>query len=165
MTEDVNEQVEAEEMGEEIDLETGGAARRRKRCGFWAVTTLVFVVATAVLAWLYTVQIDELRALRAQADQANSQVVRLQQANRQVKGELNELVDKLREVVKVVDALEEVEGLEPSAEGPAAEAPAEPAVAEPPDAPEPEPVTKAEPAEQQRPRAPRPRVPAVPPSP
>ena len=156
MTEDVNEQVEAEEMGEEIDLETGGAARRRKRCGFWAVTTLVFVVATAVLAWLYTVQLDELAALRSEADQASSQVVRLQRTNRQVSAKLAELMDKLREVVKVVDALEGVEELKPSAEEAAAEGNEPAAETEPAEAPEPEPAAKAEPAEQQRPQAPQP---------
>jgi len=163
MTEDANEQVEAEEMGEEIDLDTEGAAPRRKRGGFWAVMTLIFVVATGVLAWLYTDQLDELQALRAEADRASSQVVSLQQANRQVSAKLAELMDKLREVVKVVDELEGVEELQPTAEEAAAEASAEPAVAEP--AAKAEPAEEAKPAEQQRPRAPGPRVPAVPPRP
>ncbi len=151
MTEDANEQVEAEEMGEEIDLETEGAAPRRKRCGFWAVTTLVFVVATGVLAWLYSIQIEELAALRSEADQASSQVIRLRQANRQIKTELTELVDKLKEIVKVVEGLEGVEGLEPSDEEPAAEASAEPVIAESAEAaaeaPESQPAEEAKPAE------------------
>ncbi len=150
MTEDVNEQVEAEEM----DMEAEGAAPRCKRGGFWAVTTLVFVVATAVLAWLYTVQLDELAALRTKADQAGGQVIRLQQANRQVSAKLAELMDKLREVVKVVDELEGVEELQPTAEEAVAEAP------------EPEPAAKAEPAEEAKPaeqQRPGPRVPRVPP--
>ncbi len=162
MTEDVNEQVE----GEEMDLEAEGAAPRRKRCGFWAVTTLVFVVATAVLAWLYTVQLDELAALRAEADHASSQVIRIQQANRQVSAKLAELMDKLREVVKVVDELEGVEELQPTAEEAAAEGKEPAAAAEPAEAPEPEPAAKAEPAEEAKAaeqQRPGPRVPRVPP--
>lgn len=153
MTKDVNEQVEGEEIGEEIDLEAEGAAPRHKRGGFWAVTTLIFVLATAVLAWLYTIQLDELDAMRSQANQARSQVVRLQQANRQVSAKLAELMDKLREVVKVVDELEGVEELQPAAEKAAAEgkepaAEAEPAEA-PAEAPESQPAEEAEPAEEE----------------
>ena len=162
MTEDVNEQVEAEEM----DMEAEGAAPRCKRGGFWAVTTLVFVVATAVLAWLYTVQLDELAALRTKADQAGGQVIRLQQANRQVSAKLAELMDKLREVVKVVDELEGVEELQPTAEEAAAEGKEPAAAAEPAEAPEPEPAAKAEPAEEAKAaeqQRPGPRVPRVPP--
>jgi len=158
MTEDVNEQVEAEEIGEKIDLEAEGAAPRRKRGGFWAVTTLIFVVASGVLAWLYTIQVDELDTMRAQLSQANSRAARLQQANRQVSGELAGLMDKLREVVKVVDELEGVEELQPAAEEAAAEGKEPAAEAKPAEAPEPEPAAKAEPAEEQQPRAPGSRV-------
>ena len=151
MTKDVNEQVEAEEIGEGIDLEAQGAAPRRKRGGFWAVMTLIFVLATAVLAWLYTVQLDELQALRAEADQASGQVVRLQQANRRISGELAGLVEKLQEVVKVVNELQEVEGVQPADVATKAL--------------KSQPAEEAKPAEQQRPRASQPRVPAVPPKP
>ena len=157
MAEDANEQTEAEEIGEGIDLEAEGAAPRRKRCGFWTVVTLIFVVATAALAWLYSEQLDELAALRSQTNQANSQVVRLQQANRQVSAELAKLMDKLQEVVKAVNELQEVEGVQPAEAKPADVAtkalksqPAEEAKA----------AEEAKPAEQQRPG---PRVPRVPP--
>ncbi len=161
MTEDVDEQVESEDM----DLEAEGAAPRCKKGGFWAVMTLVFVVATVVLAWLYTVQLDELAALRTEADQASSQVVRLRQANRRISGELAGLVEKLQEVVKVVNELEEVEELEPSAEGPATEAAARPAEAEPAEAaaeaPESQPAAIAQPAEEEQTEAgPQPKAPA-----
>ncbi len=167
MTEDVNEQAEAEEMGEEVNLETEGAAPRRKGGGFWAVTTLIFMVATAVLVWLYTGQIDELEGLRAEADQARSQVVRLQQANRQVSTELAELMDKLREVVRVVDELEGVEEPQPTAQRAAAQVNAPAAEAEraeiAPEPPESQPTEVAKPAEkgeaseEARPRRPVPR--------
>jgi len=167
VTKDIDEQVEAEGMGEEMDLQVEGRAPRRKGGGFWVVTTLIFVVATAALAWLYTVQIDELQALRAEADQASSQVVRLQRANRQVSAELAGLMDKLREVVKVVDELEGVEGVQPAAEKAAAEGKEPAAEAKPADvateAPASQPAEEAKPAEQQQPRAPGPRVPGVPP--
>jgi len=153
MAEDANEQVEAEEIGEEVDVEAGKPAPRRQRGGFWAMTTLIFVVATAVLAWLYTVQLDELEAVRAQADQASSQVLRAQQANRQVKAELNELVDKLREIVQVVDALEGVEELQPTAEEAVAE---EPEVAE-----EAEPAEIVQPAEDETEAGPQPKAPVL----
>ncbi len=165
MTKDVNEQIEAEEMGEEMDLEAEGAAPRRKRCGFWAVTTLIFVVATVVLAWLYSIQLEELAALRSEADQASSQVIRLHQANRRIKTELTELVDKLKEIVEVVEGLEGVEGLEPSGEGPAAEGNEPAAEAEPTEAPESQPAEIAEPAEEAKAaeqQRPGPRVPRVP---
>ena len=94
-----------EEIGEEMSAEAEGPAPRRKGGGFWVVLTVIFVVATAVLAWLYTVQLDELAALQVRADQATSRAVRLQQANRQVSTELAGLVEKLREVVKVVEVM------------------------------------------------------------
>ncbi len=142
MTKDVDEQTEAEGIGDEMGPDVEGGAPRRKGGGFWVVLTVIFVVLSAVLVWLYTVQLDELAALQARANQATGQAVRLQQTNRQVSAELAELVEKLREVVKVVDEIEGVEGLEPSAE-------------EATEAAEPEAAEEAEPAEKE-PTAPRP---------
>ena len=172
MTKDVDEQTEVEGIGDEMGPDVEGGAPRRKGGGFWVVLTVIFVVLSAVLAWLYTVQLDELEALRTSADQATSRAVMLQQKNRQVSAELAELVEKLRDVVRVVDELEGVEELQPSAEeaaaegkGPVTEAkPAEAAT----EAPEPEPAKEAAPAEK-KPTAPRrppgPRVGPMPPGP
>jgi len=168
VTKDIDEQVQPEGMGEEMDLQVEGRAPRRKGGGFWAVTTLIFVVTTAVLAWLYTVQLDELAALRAEADQASSQVLRLRQANKQVSSQLAELMDKLREVVNVVKGVEGVEEPQGTAEPPAPEAAARPAEVEPAEAPESQPAEIAQPAEEEQteagpqPEAPAPRVRPVP---
>ncbi len=158
MTKDVDEQTEAEGIGDEMGPDVEGCVLRRKGGGFWVVLTVIFVVLSAVLAWLYTVQLDQLDRLRADADRATSQAVRLQQKNRQVSADLAELMEKLREVVRAVDELEGVEELQPSAEeaaaegkGPATEAKPAKAATE---APEPEPAKEAAPAEK-KPTAPR----------
>ncbi len=118
MTKDVNEQTEAEEIEQEASPEIGGAAPRQKGGRFWVVTTIIFVVFCAVLAWLYAEQLDQVKALERQANLATRQAASLGQANRRVSAELAEVVSKLREVVKVID---ELEGAYPAAAEPPAE--------------------------------------------
>ncbi len=118
MTKDVNEQTEAEEIGQEASPGVEGPGPRCQVSGFWVVTTVIFVVFCAVLAWLYAEQIDQVQVLERQANLATRQAASLGQANRRVSAELAEVVGKLREVVKVID---ELEGAYPAAEQPPAE--------------------------------------------
>ncbi len=137
MTEDTSQEVEAEEISPELE----GPASGRKGGGFWVVTTVIFVLACATLAWLYTEQSTEVDALRAEASQATSQVARLRQANRRVSGELAEVVGKLKEVLEVVGELEEVyPSIAP------AEEEVSPAETESTEAVEPEPPAEGQPA-------------------
>ena len=143
MTDDVSQEVEAEE-----------AAPRRKGVGFWVVLTVIFVVVSAVLAWLYTAQLDEVTALRAQAEQATTRAAMLQQANRRISGELTEVVSKLKEVVELVAELEEAY---PSAETSPTEEEVSPA-----EAAEPKAAEEAKPAEEDRPELGQQRMPSAP---
>ncbi len=140
MTEDTSQEVEAEEISPELEA----AASGRKGGGFWVVTTVIFVLACATLAWLYTEQLVEVDALRAEASQATSQVARLRQANRRVSTELAEVVGKLREVVEVFAELEEAYPSMAPAEAEEEVSPAE--AEEAAEAVEPEPPAERQPA-------------------
>lgn len=160
MTEDTSKEDEAEEMDQEISPELEGPASGGKGGGFWVVTTVIFVVACATLAWLYTEQSAEVDALRAEASQATSQVARLRQANRRVSGELADVVGTLKEVLEVVAELEEVY---PSIAPAEAEEEVSPAEAESAEAVELEPPAEGQPAAAGPP--PGPPLPPAPPPP
>lgn len=115
MTNDTNEQVEPEQSEEEIILEPQAPAAPRRGGGVWAVLTLIFVVVSALLAYLYVEQLGQLQAAEGRADAASSQMALAQQANKGIRKDLNEALERLQDVVKAVERLAEgiIEAPEP----------------------------------------------------
>ena len=91
MTDQINEEMEPEEIGQEISPELHKPAVRRGGSGLWVVLTVIFVVLCALLAALYSQQLGDIQALRAAADQATSEATSLRQTSSRVAGGLIEL--------------------------------------------------------------------------
>ena len=91
MTDNIDEQMESEEIEEEISTEPPGPAAQCQGIRIWVVLTIIFVVLSALLAWLYSGQIGQARRLRVQAAQASSQCAMLQQSSRRVANDIVEL--------------------------------------------------------------------------
>ena len=91
MTDEINEEMEPEEIGQDISPELHEPAPSRGGSGPWVALTVVFVVLCALLAALYNQQLGDIQALRAKADQATSEAASLQGASSQVAGDLIEL--------------------------------------------------------------------------
>ncbi len=92
MTDDTNqEETEAEEIEEEISLEPEESAPRRAAGSLWVVLTVIFVVLCAILVWLHTEQQGQIQGLQAQVGQATSECARVEQASRNVAGDIIEL--------------------------------------------------------------------------
>jgi len=91
MTNNINEEMEAEETGEEIGPEPQGPPTRREGGSLWVILTVTFVVLCAILVWLYASQLDQMQTLQAEVDQANQEAASLRQVGGRVAGEIVEL--------------------------------------------------------------------------
>ncbi len=91
MTDNIDEQMESKEIEEEISTEPPGPAAQCGGIRIWVVLTIIFVVLSALLAWLYSGQIGQVQRLKVQAAQASSQCAMLQQSSRRVASDIVEL--------------------------------------------------------------------------
>ena len=91
MTDNISEQMGSEETEEGISTEPPGPAAQCEGIRIWVVLTIIFVVLSALLAWLYSGQIGQARRLKAEVDQAASQCAMLQQSSRRVASDIVEL--------------------------------------------------------------------------
>ena len=94
MTDEINEEMEPEEIGQDISPELHEPVRRGGGSGLWVALTVVFVVLCALLATLYNQQLSDIQALRAKANQATGEAASLRQAGGGVAGEI---VERARE--------------------------------------------------------------------
>lgn len=83
--------METEDIEEEICLEPEEPAPRKGASQLWVLLTVIFVVLCAILAWLYTEQLSQLQALRADAEQARSEATRVRGAASRVAADIVEL--------------------------------------------------------------------------
>ncbi len=91
MTDNIDEQMESEEIEEGISPELEKPAPPRRGTRVWIVLTIIFVVLSALLAWLYSGQVGQVRRLKVQAAQASSQCAMLEQRSRRVASNIVEL--------------------------------------------------------------------------
>ncbi len=91
MTDNIDEQMGSKEIEEGISTEPPGPAARCEGIRIWVVLTIIFVVLSALLAWLYAGQVGQVQRLKVQAAQASSQCAMLQQSSRRVASDIVEL--------------------------------------------------------------------------